>query len=86
MLCEVFNVRKLLKTMLSEVDRLVRLYLTIPLTTCTLEGSFSTLCRLKLYLRSTMSQKRLNHTVLLHMYKDHIDKLDINAADYRNIN
>ena len=68
------------KTMLSGVDQLVRLYLTIPLTTCTSERSFSTLRRLKSYLRSTMSQKRLNHTVLLHTHKDCTDKLDINAV------
>lgn len=53
-LCEVFNVCKFPKTMLSEVDRLVRLYLTIPLTTCTSERSFSTLRRLKSYPRSTI--------------------------------
>ena len=68
--CEVFNEGKFPKSML-KVDTLLHLYLTIPLTTATAERSFSTLHRLKNYLRSTMSQKRLNHLILLHTQKKH---------------
>ena len=67
--CEVFNVGKFPKSMLKEVDTLLHLYLTIPLKTATAERSFSTLRRLKNYLRSTMSQKRLNHLILLHTHE-----------------
>ena len=47
-------------TMFSEVDVLLQLYLTIPATTATAERSFSALRRVRTYLRSTMTEKRLN--------------------------
>ena len=49
----------------------------MPVTTATAERSFSTLRRLKTYLRSTMSQPRLNHIVLLHSHKERTDALDL---------
>ena len=52
-------------------------FLTVPVTTDTAEKSFSTLCRLKTYLRSTMSQPRLNDIVLLHSHKERTDALDL---------
>ena len=55
--CEMFNVCVFPKILLSEVDRLLHIYL---LTSATAERTFSTLQRLKAYLRSTMSQKHLN--------------------------
>ena len=57
--CDMFNTCQFPKTMLGEVDHLLHLYLTIPLTSATAERTFSTLCRLKSYLRSTMTQKGL---------------------------
>ena len=67
-LCQVFNSCNCGKTMLNEVHQLVRIYLTVPMTTATAERNFSTLRRLKNYLRSTMTQKRLTHIVLLHTH------------------
>ena len=64
--CEVFNKCSFARKMMSEVDRLLSLYLTIPMTTATAERSFSALRRLKNYLRTTMTQQRLNHIILLH--------------------
>ena len=75
--CEVFNECKFPKSMLQEVDTLLHLYLIIPCTSVTAERSFSTLRRLKSYLRSTMSQKRLNHLVLLHTHKDSTTNFDL---------
>ena len=40
-MCEIFNTCIFPKTMLSDVDRLIRIYLTIPLTSVTAERSFS---------------------------------------------
>ena len=56
--------------MLPEAVKLLRLYLTLPVTSCTAERSFSCLRRLKTFLRSTVSQKRLNHIALLHCHRD----------------
>jgi hypothetical protein len=68
-----------LSLLLPEIAKLVCLALTIPVTTCTAERSFSTLRRLKTYLRSTMSQYRLNHVTLLHVHKSLCEELDTDA-------
>ena len=57
------------QTMLSEVHKLLRLFLTVPITTATSERAFSTLRRLLTYLRSTMTEQRLNNCMLLHVHK-----------------
>jgi hypothetical protein len=51
---QVFN-NDAWKQMLPEVINLLRLYLTLPVTSCTAERSFSGLRRLKTYLRSTVT-------------------------------
>ena len=63
--------------MLCEVECLLRIYLTIPVTTAMAEGTFSVLRRLKSYLRGTMVRKCLNNPLLLHVYKDRTDRLDL---------
>lgn len=65
------------RAMLPEVHRLLRLYLTVPITSSTAERSFSTLRRVLTYLRSTMSEKRLNNCILLHIHKDLTDGLNL---------
>ena len=54
----------------SEVNKLLRLYLTVPMTNATAERSFSTLRRVKTYLRSTMTEKHLNHVIFLNIHKN----------------
>ncbi|ESN91119.1 hypothetical protein HELRODRAFT_153353, partial [Helobdella robusta] len=54
-----------------------KIFLTIPVTTCSSERSFSVLRRLKTYLRSTTSQQRLNHLAILHCYKERTHNLSI---------
>ena len=75
--CQLMSVCSLAKTMLSEVDCLLRIYLTVPMTSATAERTFSTLRRVKNYLRTTMTQKRLNHIILLHAHKQRTDDLDL---------
>ena len=76
-ICQLFETCKFPKTMLSEVHKILQLYLTIPLSSATAERAFSTLRRLKSYLRSTMTQRRLNHVILLNTYKEQVDKICI---------
>ncbi|CAF2151313.1 unnamed protein product [Rotaria magnacalcarata] len=64
------------KEMFQEYHKLIKLYLTIPVTTATAERTFSTLNRLKTAIRSTMTQSRLNHCLLSHIYKEKLDKID----------
>ena len=74
--------------MLREVSRLLRIFLTVPMASATAERSFSALRRLKNYLRTTMSQKRLNHLILLHTHKDRTDLLEISdiARQFVSVN
>lgn len=65
------------KTMIPEVVKLCRLYIVHPATTATAERSFSTLRRLKSYLRGTMSQSRLNSLLILTMYRERVDLIDM---------
>ena len=59
----------------SEVSKLLKLILFLPATNCKSERAFSALKRLKIYLRSTMGQERLNHLMILHVHKSRTDKL-----------
>ena len=67
-----------LAELLPELAKLFRIALTIPVTSCTSERSFSSLRRMKTYLRSTMSQERLNHVAILHSNKNMCQELDLN--------
>ena len=75
-ICEAMT-RHAYQTMLSEVHKLLRLYLTVPITTATSERAFSTLRRLLTYLRSTMTEQRLNNCMLLHVHKSLTDDLNL---------
>jgi len=55
------------RQLMNQVERLIILLYTIPAASATPERSFSGLRRLKTYTRSTMSQKRLTHLLLLHL-------------------
>ena len=67
----------LAKEMFSELDKLLRIYFTIPITTATSERLFSVLHRVKTYLHSTLSEARLSNIMLLHTHKDLTDSIDI---------
>ena len=77
------------RNLLSEVHKLLRLYLTIPITSCTSERrSFSALRRLFTYLKSTMTKKRLNNCILLHVHKELTDSINVTdvAVKFTNAN
>ena len=63
-----------------QVCNVARLCLVMPATNAASERSFSTMRRLKSYLRSTMGQARLNHLMVLNIYKEMLDELDLNVA------
>ena len=62
---------------MSEVCTLVKLIVVSPATNAVSEQSASGLRRIKTYLRSTMSQQRLNSLMVLHVHKDKTDQLDL---------
>ena len=61
----------------SEVVILIKLLLIAPATNAVSERSCSTLRRIKTYLRTTMTQNRMNNTIILNTYKEELDKLDM---------
>ena len=65
------------KILMSQVSKLVSLILVMPATNAVSERSFSALRLLKSYLRSTMTQKRLNNLMMLFVYKGLTDKLSL---------
>ena len=66
--------------LLSSVCRLFQLLTILPATKVTSERSFSALRRIKSYLRSSMTQARLNHFMVLHYHQDKCDSLDLKAT------
>ncbi|XP_069700787.1 52 kDa repressor of the inhibitor of the protein kinase-like [Periplaneta americana] len=52
------------------IRELLTILCVMPVTTCTAERSFSTLRRVKTYLRSTMNQDKLNGLVLLNIHRN----------------
>ena len=60
----------------SEITTLLKLILVNPATNAISERSFSAMKRVKTYLRSTMSQERLNAVMVLHVHKEKNDKLN----------
>ena len=65
------------KVAFSGVCKVMQLLLVMPATNATSERSFSDLRRVKTYLRTTMTQQRLNHLLVLHVHKTSTDRLDL---------
>ena len=61
-----------------EVVKAVKLIFVMPAINAVSERSFSALCRLKSWLRTTTSQVRLNWCMILHVHKDKTDGLEMN--------
>ena len=76
-ICEAMNSNNIFKDMLPTVHQQLRLYMTVPITSATSERSFSALRRLLTYKRSSMTERRLNHCLLLHFHKELTDSLDL---------
>lgn len=76
------------KATFSEICTLLKLIMVIPATNAVSERSALALRRVKTYLRTTMTQSRLNHLLILHCHKDRTDSLSISNClrefvDYR---
>ena len=76
-LCDIMNANPAAKSMCSEIHSLLKLYMTVTVTTATAERTFSTMRRIKTYLRSTMTQERLNHAFMLIAHKSRVGNLDL---------
>ncbi|KAF3850455.1 hypothetical protein F7725_012227, partial [Dissostichus mawsoni] len=65
------------RELLTEVEKLIELCLCLPVSAASSERSFSTLRRLKTWLRSNMTQRRLTHLAVMHVHSDILDRMDI---------
>ncbi len=65
---------------MSEVCTLVKLILVLPATNAVSERCASALRRVKTYLRTTMSQKRLNNLMTLHIHRKETDQLSLESC------
>ena len=68
------------RLLLSEVVKVLVLVLVMLTTNSTSERSFSTLRRIKTYLRLTMRQDRLNDLMILHVHKDKTDEMNFQSV------
>ena len=68
------------KAFYKQICWIARLIIVLPSTNASSERAFSAMKRLKTYLRSTMCQPRLNHVMILEIYREEFDRLDLTAA------
>ncbi len=67
-IADALNQSNIVRGMLNEVDKLVQVYSTYPVTSATAERSFSSLRRIKTFLRSSMTAQRLNNLFILYVH------------------
>ena len=70
--------------MIPELSKALQILSVIPATSCSAERSFSSLRKLKTYLRSTMGQERLSNLALLHIEREYVDKVIEDMEDIIN--
>lgn len=68
--------QKGIREFVSEYVKFIRLLLTSPQSVCVAERSFSSLKRLKTYMKANMLQQRTNDLSLLHVHRDIASSLD----------
>ena len=73
------SAQPVVRSLFDQVEQLVRLLLTIPCSSAEAERSFSSLRRLKTYLRNSMSQQRLNHLAVLRVHRDRLGSINIDV-------
>lgn len=60
-----------------QIIKICKLLLVMPATNAESERNFSVLRRVKTWLRSTMTQERLNNLMTVHVHKDKTDLMDM---------
>ena len=72
-----FFVNKNLSIDYTQLTYLIRIFLTIPITSVTAECSFSALKRTNTYLRNTINQERLSSISIIHIEKELAQTIEI---------
>ncbi|XP_053381948.1 52 kDa repressor of the inhibitor of the protein kinase-like [Mercenaria mercenaria] len=63
----------------------LKILLTMPVSTASAERSFSSLRRLKTYLRNTMTEERLTGLALMHIHRNHQIDIDQDSDQVKNL-
>ena len=71
------NLTNAQKMFMSQVVSVTKLLLVAPATSAVSDCSWLALRRTKTWLKTKMTQKRLNNCMLLHVYKEKVDNLNI---------
>ena len=61
--------------MVQELAKVIKIFTVIPPTSCSAERSFSSLRRLKTYLRNTCGQERLSSLAILHIETEFVNRV-----------
>ena len=87
-IADATNQSSIYKSMLSELDKCLKIFFSFPVTSATAERSFSSLRRIKTFIRSTMSDSRLNNLFLLYVHVCRTDALDLKkvASEFVSVN
>ena len=82
------NISPAEKELIHEVIIMAKLLLVMPATNSTSERSFSCMRHVKSYLRSSMTQERLNNLMILHVHKEYSDELNLHdvANEFVSVN
>nr|XP_024654946.1 uncharacterized protein LOC101472636 [Maylandia zebra] len=76
-ICDITTAFHLLdEDMFATLKVIFRIALTIPVSSCSCERSFSALRRLHMWLRRTMGQERLNDLAILSIENEYLDNVD----------
>ena len=75
--CVLLDMAPAVRNMFNQVEILTRLLLVVPASSAEAERIFSALRRLKTWLRSTVSQARLNLLAPLNCHSDVLDQLNL---------
>ena len=75
-ICDILNFKQSYKTCLPNIHQMLIFYNTIPLSSATAERTFSTMRRLKTWLRSTMTASTLTNRMFAAIHKSRLDDVD----------
>ena len=73
----VKQLKKPIRNLISEVVKMIKVVIVMPVTNALSERSFSAMRRFYTYLRTNMGSICLNNSMVLHIHKDRLDKLSM---------
>ena len=76
-ICDIFNGNEPAKRSCANVHRMIKIYLSVPLSSATAERTFSVMRRCKTWLRAQTEGNHLNNVMFATIHKDLMDGIDV---------